>query len=131
MICKLFFRFVVSVTLVRNLANVSHDSSPVAELRSLGDDCFSQCSRVKWRPIASLWMVGGLTGFLWLGLTYTFASAGYRASVASAAAFICCVPLAYVGHRIFTFRSQQNISNEAPKFLPESNGWSLSDHGNS
>lgn len=62
-------------------------------------------------------LVGGSTGLMWIFITYLLGSAGHRTSVASSVAFLSCVPVAYAGHRVFTFRSSQRIAIEFPKFF--------------
>lgn len=69
-----------------------------------------------WRFV----IVGGLVGLVWLLLTATLSALGLRAAIASALAFLCCMPLAYLGHRRFTFRSDGNLRSELPRFLVNS-----------
>jgi putative flippase GtrA len=62
-------------------------------------------------------VVGGLAGLLWMGIAYFVGSAGVRPWLAAALAFLCCVPLAYLGHRRFTFGSGALVKGEFPKFV--------------
>jgi putative flippase GtrA len=52
-----------------------------------------------------------------MGIAYFVGSAGVRPWLAAALAFLCCVPLAYLGHRRFTFRSEASVKGEVPKFV--------------
>lgn len=69
-----------------------------------------------WRFV----LVGGLVGLAWALSTLVLSALGLRASVASLMAFLCCIPLAYIGHRKFTFRSRKDVRIELPRFLANS-----------
>ena len=62
-------------------------------------------------------LVGGAMGALWVGLLIALSRAGFPEWAASSIAFCVCVPLAYMGHRRITFRSNGCISTEARRFL--------------
>jgi putative flippase GtrA len=63
-------------------------------------------------------VVGGCTtvGYFFIA-TYMEKLLGYAVTVSSIIAFICMLPLAYIGHKLHTFRSKCVHRKELPKFI--------------
>jgi putative flippase GtrA len=70
-----------------------------------------------WSKALRFAIVGGLSGCIFAGATFTFVTlAGFEDKLSSALAYIVSMPLNFIGHRIFSFRSTTKILPSAGRF---------------